>query len=120
LDLVTVAPVPVVRVLTVSWVLASVAGKFTLGVVPYAPVTETFALLFVLVVAQLAAAALVELAFAELEAVGSVDLDELQPAKVAPASKGMAMTARKRRMKSSKWSMSASPAYLQSWPRGPP
>jgi hypothetical protein len=89
--------------------------------VPYAPVTVTFAFEFVVVVAQLAAAALVELALAELFG-SAADFDELQPARVAPASRGMAMTARKRRMKSSKWLMSAWPAYLQTaatCPRSP-
>src|ERR1700685_1163493 len=37
--------------------------------------------------------------------------DEPQPARTTQASKGMAMIARKRRMKTSMWWMSASPAY---------
>jgi hypothetical protein len=43
----------------------------------------------------------------------ALDFDEPQPARTTQASKGIAMSARKRRMKTSMWSMSASPAY---WP----
>jgi hypothetical protein len=49
----------------------------------------------------------------ELELADAAGLDEPQPAKATVASSGMAKTARVRRMGSSRWSMSAWPAYWQ-------
>jgi hypothetical protein len=88
-------PLPLISVFTVSDVLAFAFGITTLGTLSKAPeaVTDEFAFV--------------------LELVDAAGLDEPQPAKATVASTGMARTARVRRMESSRWSMSAWPAYWQ-------
>ena len=87
-DLVTVAPVPGITVLTVSLLFASSLGILTTGVVPNAPATVTDAFAF-----ELLAAAL------ELELELALGFDEPQPAMTRQASKGITVIARRRRMK---------------------
>src|SRR6516164_4707296 len=97
--LVTVAPVPGTTVLTVSLSVALSFGMCTTGVVPNAPVTVTAALAYAV---GLAAGA---------------GFDELQPAMTRQASRGRAMIARKRRMKTS-MIVNVSAVSLLCWPGG--
>ena len=90
-DLVTVAPVPGMTVLTVSVLSALSFGMLTAGVVPKFPVTVTDAL-----AAELVAAAELELALA-------LGFDEPQAAMTRQASSGTTMIARTRRMKEPQW-----------------
>src|ERR1700731_398594 len=97
-------------VLTVRSVPGRALGMVTLGAVPNAPVamTDVFA------PAPLTLPAEAE-AEADDEDEDALDFDDdPQPARATQASRGMAMSARKRRMKNPrKWWMSASPAYRQ-------
>ena len=87
-DLVTVAPVPGITVLTVSLLSALSFGMLTTGVVPNTPVTFTDAFAF-----ELLAAAL------ELELALALGFDEPQPAMTRHASRGITVIARRRRMR---------------------
>jgi hypothetical protein len=93
-DLVTVAPVPGITVLTVSLLFAASLGILTTGVVPNAPATVTDAFAF-----ELLAAAL------ELELELALGFDEPQPAMTRQASRGITVIARRRRMENlnSEW-----------------
>src|SRR5512142_260758 len=107
--LVRTGPVPWTSVLTVRSLPGRALGMVTVGALPNAPVavTELFA------PGPFTNADDVEEAAADEEAEDDFD-DDPQPARATQASRGMAMSARKRRMKNPQmWWMSASPAYRQ-------
>jgi len=85
--LVTVEPVPEITVLTVSLLLALSFGIFTTGVVLNAPATVTDAFAFALT------------APLELELALALGFDEPQPTMARQTNRGIAVTARRRRMK---------------------
>src|SRR5437762_7587146 len=101
-------------VLTVRSVPGRALGMVTLGALPNAPVAVT---------AVFAPAPLTLPPEADADADADAEEDEEealdfdddpQPARATQASRGMAMSARKRRMKNPrKWWMSAQPAYWQ-------
>jgi len=109
--LVNGAPLPWMSVLTVRLVPGWAFGMVTAGALPNKPVavTDVFA-------PAEGKADDEDEAEDEAEAAG---FDEPQPARTTQASSGMAMSARKRRMKKPQWWwMSAPLAYWEYWPRG--
>jgi hypothetical protein len=85
--LVKVVPVPWMSVLTSSWLPALAFGMFTVGALPNKPVAVTD---------ELAPAGDVE------DDEEDDELDEPQPARTAQASRGTAVSARKRRIRTSR------------------
>src|SRR5271165_1293575 len=82
--LVRMTPVPGMSVLMARLLLALAFGMSTVGVLPNAPVAVTD-----------------EFSFEEEDDEDALDFDEPQPARTTQASRGTAMSARKRRMKTS-------------------
>src|SRR5690349_15184717 len=102
-------------VLTVRSVPGRALGMVTLGALPNVPVAVTA--VFAPAPLTLPPEADADAEEDEDEDEEELDFDDPQPARATPASRGMAMSARKRRMKKPrKWWMSAPPAY---WPCRP-
>src|SRR5215475_11334860 len=96
-------------VLTVRSVPGRALGMVTFGALPNAPVAVTA--VFAPAPLTLPPEADAD-ADAEEDEEEALDFDDPQPARATQASRGMAMSARKRRMKNPrKWWMSAPPAY---------
>src|SRR6185437_16867173 len=103
-------------VLTVRSVPGRALGMVTLGALPNAPVavTAVFAPAPLTLPPEADADADADAEEDEDEDDEELDFDEPQPARATQASRGMAMSARKRRMKKPrKWWMSAQSAYWQ-------
>src|SRR5689334_5200233 len=100
-------------VLTVRSVPGRALGMVTVGALPNAPVavTAVFAPAPLTLPPEADADADAD---AEEDEEEALDFDDPQPARATQASRGIAMSARKRRMKNPReWWMSAPPAYWQ-------